>query len=200
MQNFPNANQLSGRAIGAIFFACFGTGWLFLALAAKQMINPATVAGTMTGMTALLLTAALLLRQAKRWPRVPNDPAMGRVFGWVNAIQWTAIAATAFTLGRLHLDAYTPSAVAVIVGLHMFPLARLFHYPLHYATGAVLVGWAVATALFVPVNEMQGTAALGTGMILWVSAVVTLTLGLRAAAGRRLSIETPTGGALENEG
>jgi hypothetical protein len=46
---------------------------------------------------------------------------------------------------------------------------------------------------------MQGTAALGTGMILWVSAVVTLTLGLRAAGGR-LSIETPTGGALENEG
>jgi hypothetical protein len=199
MQNFPNTNQLSGRAIGAIFGACFGTGWLFLGLAAKQMINPATVAGTMTGMTALLLTAALLLRQAKRWPRVPNNPAMGRVFGWVNAIQWIAIAITAFTLGRLHRDAYIPSAVAVIVGLHMFPLARLFHYPLHYATGTVLVGWAVATALFVPVNEMQGAAALGTGIILWLSAVVTLTIGLRAAGGR-LSIETPTGGALENEG
>jgi len=200
MQNFPNANQLSGRAIGAIFGACFGTGWLFLGLAAKQMINPATVAGTMSGMVALLLTAAYLLRQAKRWPRVPNNPAMGRAFGWVNAIQWIAIAITAFTLGRLHLDAYIPSAVAVIVGLHMFPLARLFHYPLHYATGTVLVGWAVATALFVPVNEMQGAAALGTGIILWLSAVVTLTIGLRAAAGGRLSIETPTGGALENEG
>jgi len=181
MENFPNANQLSGRAIGAIFFTCFGTGWLFLGLAAKQIISPATVAGTMTGMVALLLTAAYLLRQAKRWPRVPNDPAIGRAFGWVNAMQWTLIFVTAFTLGRLHLDAYTPSAVAGIVGLHMFPLARLFRYPLHHATGALLVGWAAASAIFVPVTEMQGAAALGTGIILWLSAVVTLAIALRVA-------------------
>ena len=117
MKNFPNANQLSGRAIGSIFFACFGTGWLFLALAAKQIINPATVAGTLVGMVTLLLTAAYLLHRARRWPRVPDDPAIGRAFGWVNAIQWIAIAVIAFTLGKLHLDAYTPSAVAGIVGL-----------------------------------------------------------------------------------
>ncbi len=200
MKNFPNANQLGGRAIGAIFFTCFGTGWLFLGMAAKQIINPATVAATMTSMVALLLAAALLLRQARRWPRVPNDPAMGRAFGWVNAIQWIAIFVTAFTLSKMHLDAYTPSAIAVIAGLHLFPLARLFHYPLHYATGTVLIGWAVGTALFVPVAEMQGAAALGTGLILWLSAVVTLTIGLRAAAGPRLSTELPAGGAFESEG
>jgi hypothetical protein len=176
-----NANQLSGRAIGSIFFACFGTGWLFLALTAKQIINPATVAATMTGMTGLLIAAAVLLQQAKRWPRVPNDPAIGRAFMWINAIQWIAIAIAAVTLGRLHLDAYTPSAIAGIVGLHMFPLARLFNYPLHHVTGALLVAWAVATAVFVPTATMQGTAAMGTGIILWVSGVVSLTIGLRAA-------------------
>ena len=181
MRDFPTANQLRGRAIGSIFFACFGTGWLFLALTAKQIINPATVAGTLVGMVALLLTATYLLRQAKRWPRVPDDPALRRVFGWVNAFQWIAVAVTAFTLGKLHLDAYTPSAIAGIVGLHMFPLARLFRYPLHYATGALLVGWAATTAAFVPASEMQGTAALGMGIILWMSAVVTLAFGLSAA-------------------
>src|SRR5580698_7493089 len=98
-----NANQLSGRAVGSIFFVCFGTGWLFLALAAKQIINPATVAATMTGMTGLLIAAALLLWQAKRWPRVPDDPAMRRTFVWINAIQWTAIAIVVLTPGRLGL-------------------------------------------------------------------------------------------------
>jgi len=176
-----NANQLSGRATGAIFFACFGTGWLFLALAAKQIINPATVAATITGMTSLLIAAALLLRQAKRWPRVPDDPAVGRAFKWINAIEWIAVALAVFLLGRFHLDAYAPSAIAGIVGLHMFPLARLFHYPLHHATGALLVGWAVVSAVFVPTATMQGTAAMGTGIILWVSAVVSLAIGLRAA-------------------
>jgi hypothetical protein len=181
MQNFPNANQLSGRAIGAMFFACFGAGWIFLALAAKQMINGVTASGTVLGMLAMLGTAVYLMRLAKRWPRVPDDPRLGRVFGWVNAIQWTAVFIAAFTLGRLHLDAYTPSAVAAIVGLHLFPLARLFHYPLHYLTGTLLVVLAVATAVLVPVSQMQGDAALGTGIILWAAAVVSLAMGLKAA-------------------
>jgi hypothetical protein len=181
MRNFPNANQLSGRAIGSMFFACFGTGWIFLALTAKQMINAATAIETVGGMITLLAAAAYLLRQAKRWPRVANDPGMGRAFAWVNAIQWIAIAATVVTLGRLHLDAYIPSAITAIVGLHMFPLARIFRYPLHYATGTVLVAWAGASALFVPVEQLQGNAALGTGMILWASAVVTLVLAMQAA-------------------
>jgi hypothetical protein len=181
MQNFPNANQLSGRAIGAIFFACFGTGWLFLALIAKQMIAFATVSAVMLGMVTLLLASAYLLRQARRWPRVPSDPAMGRAFGWINAIQWTAIAVVAFSFAKLHIDAYVISAITLIIGLHMFPLARLFHYPLHYATGAVLVAWAAASAILVPTDQMQGAGALGNGIILWLSAVVTLTKGLKAA-------------------
>jgi hypothetical protein len=181
MNNFPNANQLSGRAIGSIFFAGFGTGWLFLALAAKQLIAFATVFTVMLGMSLLILTALYLLRLAKRWPRVPDDPAIGRAFGWINAVQWTAVCIAAFSLGRLHLDAYTPSVITAIVGLHMFPLARLFRYPLHHVTGSLLVAWAVASAIFVPAEQLQGTAALGTGIILWMSATLTLTIALKAA-------------------
>jgi hypothetical protein len=181
MQTFPNANELSGRAIGSIFFACFGTVWFFLALIAKQMIGFAAVSAVMLGMVVLLLASAYLLRQAKRWPRVPDDPAMGRAFGWINAIQWTAVAIVAISFAKLHIDAYVISAITAIVGLHMFPLARLFHYPLHYVTGAVLIAWAAAGAMLLPTDQMQGTAALGTGIILWLSAVVTLTIALKAA-------------------
>jgi hypothetical protein len=179
--SIQTANQLRGRAIGAIFFACFGTGWLFLALAAKQLINPATVSATVAGMMVLLLAAAALMRRAKRWPLVADDPSIGRAFGWINAIQWTAVAIVAFAFARLHIDAYTTSAITAIVGLHMFPLARLFRYPLHYLTGAVLVSWAGASSAFVPVAEMQGTAALGTGFILWASAAATLAIALQAS-------------------
>jgi hypothetical protein len=181
MKNFPTANQLSGRAIGSMFFACFGTGWLFLALAAKQRINGPTASGTVLGMSAMLVAAFYLMRLAKRWPRVAQDPALRRGFAWVNAIQWTAIAAVVFSFSKLHLDAYATPAIAAIAGLHLFPLARLFHYPLHYLTGTLLVAWAVASAVLVPLSEMQGTAALGTGIILWASAVVTLATGLKAA-------------------
>jgi len=33
----------------------------------------------------------------------------------------------------------------------------------------------------VPVDQMQGTAALGTGVVLWLSAAVTLAVGIQAA-------------------
>ena len=181
MQNFPNANQLSGRAIGSMFFAGFGAGWLFMALAAKQWISFATVSGVMLGMSILFLTAFYLLRQSRRWPRVPDDPGRGRAFGWINAIQWTAVFIVAFSFAKLHIDAYVISAITAIIGLHMFPLARLFRYPLHYATGAVLVAWAAASAILAPVERMQGTAALGTGIILWLSAAVTLAVAVHAA-------------------
>jgi hypothetical protein len=184
MKSFPTANQLSGRAIGAMFFAGFGTGWFFLALVAKQRITLATVSAVLLGMLFLFLTAFYLLRQSSRWPRVPDDLAMRRTFAWINAIQWIAVFVVAFTLGRLNLDAYVISAITAItaiIGMHMFPLARLFHYPLHYATGAVLVVWAVSSAMIVSVGQMQGIAALGTGLILWLSAAVTLGIALQAA-------------------
>jgi hypothetical protein len=181
MQKNQTANQLSGRAIGALFFAVFGAIWIGLALYALEWLRAATVAGLLLGMAALVLGALFLLRAARRWPRVPDDPAVGRAFGWINAIQWIAVAIVAVTLNKLHLDAYVMCAIAAIVGLHMFPLARLFRNALHYATGAVLVAWAVVSAVVVPTGQLQGVSALGTGVILWLSAAVTLTLALREA-------------------
>jgi hypothetical protein len=43
------------------------------------------------------------------------------------------------------------------------------------------VGWSAASALFLPIESMQGTAALGTGIILWASATVTLVLAFQDA-------------------
>ena len=174
-------NQLSGRATGAIFFAGFGALWILLSLYAKEQLNAATVSGVVVGLALLLLAATKLIRESKNLPRVPDDPAVGRAFGWINTVQWVAIAVVAFGFAKLHNDAYVMSAITGIVGLHMFPLARVFRYAAHYATGTVLVVWAAASALFVPVDTMQGTSALGTGFILWLSAAVTLVLANRGA-------------------
>jgi len=179
MQKVQTSNRLVGRAIGALFFAGFGALWLFLALYAKEQLVAATVSGVLVGLAVLVLVALYLIREAKRWPRVPEDPAVSRAFKWVNAVQWIAVFVVAFALAKLHLDAYIMNAITAILGLHMFPLARLFRYPPHYATGAVLVAWAVASVFLAPVEHLQGVAALGTGVILWLSAAVTLALAFR---------------------
>jgi hypothetical protein len=124
----------------------------------------------------LLGMAAWVYRQGRLFTALPNDPAQGRAFSLINAIQWIAVTLTAFTFVRLHLDAYIMSAITAIVGLHMFPLARLFRYRPHYLTGGLLCVWAAASAIFLPLDRMQGLTAMGTGILLIASAYLTLAL------------------------
>lgn len=170
------ANQLSGRATGSLFFTGFGTLWLTLGLYLREIVS----AGYLTGIAAvpavLLLAVFWLFRQARRYPKMPEDAARNRAFRRINAIQWAAVIVVSFTFARLHIDAYVLSAITAIVGIHLFPLAKLFRYPMHYGTGAALVAWASASVLLVPAEHLQGVTALGTGLILWMSAAITLAL------------------------
>ncbi len=181
MPTSPSANEITGRAIGALFFAGFGTIWIILALYVRQMMTTANLSVVVADLALLLVTALWLMRKSKLYPRVDEDPAQAKAFNRINGIQWIAVAVVAFSFARLHLDPYVLSAITLIVGLHMFPLARLFSYRMHYATGAALVIWAVASVLLAPVEQLQGTTALGTGILLWASAWVTLALAIRAA-------------------
>jgi hypothetical protein len=174
------ANRIGGRAIGALFFTGFGAIWLLLGLYAKQRLSTAPLSLVVCGTVALGFGALFLLRRAKTLPRAPEDPAMARAFKWINIVQWVAVAVVAIAFARFGIDAYVISAITAIVGLHMFPMARVFRYPMHYVTGTALVGWAVASVLLFPKDEMQGSTALGTGVILWLSALLTLALAMRA--------------------
>jgi len=181
MTAMPTANQLRGRAIGSLFFAGFGALWIGLALYVKEMLTAASVSFVMLDLAVLVGMACWLLREAKRFPTVAEDPERGRKLNRINIMQWIAAAIVAFSFARLHIDAYVMCGITAIVGLHFFPLARLFRYAMHYVTGSVLLVWAAASATLVPAEHLQGTSALGTGIILWVSAFVTLCLAFTIA-------------------
>ena len=188
MNHTLTANEVKGRAIGAIFFAAFGTLWIALALYARQSLRPASLAWLAMILIVLLVMARWVHRQGKRLPSVTDDPTLARTFNRVNIIQWIAVGLTAFTFARLHLDAYVLSAITAIVGLHLFPLARLFRYRPHFLTGGLLCAWAAASALFLPLDRMQGLTAMGTGILLLASSYLTLDL---AAAKLRRSHPLP---------
>jgi hypothetical protein len=178
MKKGKTANQIRGRAIGSMFFAGFGALWLLLY--ALRRLGVVAVAGVVLVSGILLSGSLWLLRAATCLTMVPDDPAKGRMFMWINAVQWTAIAVVAFGFAKLHIDVYVINAIAGIVGLHMFPLARLFRYSLHYGTGSMLVAWAAGSPLLVPAAHLQGVASFGTGAILWLSAAITLAIGFKA--------------------
>jgi len=176
METPITANQLTGRAIGATFFSCFGAIWIALALYIRQTLTIDLAVAVCAGLAALLLAAFWLFRQARRFPKLPENAAMNRAFHRINAAQWIAVGIVCFIFARLHIEVYSVSAITTIVGIHLFPLAKLFRYPLHNLTGAALVLWGSATMLFVPVATLQSTTAVGTGLILWTSAAVTIAI------------------------
>lgn len=174
---------LRGRATGVLFLSGFGALWCLLGLAARQRLSALTVCLVAAGLGVLVAGAFVLRRRVAALPPLTQDPEaerrVGRVFGRVNAVQWAAIIVIAVVLARLHLDAYTPAAVTVVVGLHFFPLARLFQSAQHHVTGAVLVACGVACGVLVPRDVLQSTTGFGTGTILWAAAAVTLLRSFR---------------------
>jgi hypothetical protein len=175
------ANQLSGRAIGSLFSTGFGTLWLMLALYVRERLSIGAVVGVVLVAAGLTATALNLMRHARRFPRVPEDMRVKRMFLWINGAQWLAIFLLLTTLNKLHLEVYDVTAIAAIVGVHVFPLAKLFRYKMHYATGAALLLWVAGTLFFVPAQRLQGMTALGTGVILWLSSAITLVLAFLVA-------------------
>jgi hypothetical protein len=179
MTSTPTANELAGRAIGALFFTGFGGIWLTLALYAREMVTPLSTAVIAAGLGLLFPACFWLFRQSRRFPARDENPAVSRAFRRINATQWITIALIAFGFARLHLNVYVISAITAIVGLHLFPLAKLFHYPVHYATAIALVLWAGISLLIAPLDQLQGITAMGTGTLLWLSAGTTLVLAAR---------------------
>ncbi len=175
------ANQLNGRAIGSLFFTGFGTLWLMLALYVRERLSTVTEVGVVLVAAGLTATALNLMSQARRFPRLTEDMRRKRMFLWINGGQWLAIFLVLTTLNKLHLEVYDVTAIAAILAVHLFPLARLFQYKMHYATGGTLLVWVAGTLFFAPTERLQGMTALGTGAILWLSSAITLVLAFLVA-------------------
>jgi hypothetical protein len=180
------AEAISGRATGVLFFAGFGTLWLCTGLAAMHRLNVGAYAVALVILAALVIPALGVLKRASNMPRKNADPEVeariSRTFNRANTAQWIAIPVAVVLLNVIHQKAYIVPAIATIVGLHLFPLARAFRYSTHYVTGALLVLWSAASVFMLPRENVASVGALGTSAILLLSAAYTLANAARAAA------------------
>jgi hypothetical protein len=178
---------ISGRATGVLFFAGFGALWLCTGLSALHRLTlAACVFAVAAPVVSLVIPALLLLWRVPSIPLEAQDEERNRqyrrTFGRINGIQWTAIILAVILLNIFHQVAYIVPTIATIVGLHLFPLARLFQYPAHFVTGTLLVLWSVGTATLLSSQNIAGFGAVGTAIILLLSAAYTLVSATRAAS------------------
>jgi hypothetical protein len=178
LRSIVTAGQARGRTVGALFFLGFGELWLLLGLGAVAGSHGVARAFVVAGGVVLLAVSIAILRRARTMPAGAPDAEAEersrRMFRAVNIIQWVSVATAVTILGILHMTEYVVTAIAIIVGLHLFPLAGTFRNRQHYLTGAVLVLWPLVCLAMLPRSQVSGITALGAGAVLLLSAASTL--------------------------
>ena len=144
------------------------------------------VTGAIVAIIAAALVAASLrlLRRAAKVSQpeqdVEADAETKRVFRRVNTIQWIGIVAVPVLANVFRRPQFIIPGISIVVGLHLFPLARLFRYQVHYVTGTLLVVWSAAVVILLHREDIASIGALGTAAILLLSATYALVVATRA--------------------
>lgn len=168
-------------AMGALNLTIFGAIW---ALAALGNWPPAPA----WSFAAVALVAAILavvsigrLVAAGKLPAtsvdqqdVQQEQRARTWFTVIFGVQALLIAVAVFGLVRLERPALIPVVVAVIVGLHFWPLARLFQTPLYWFTGVLLLLCAAASLLIEDTTLRLLALGLAAALVLWLSAALLL--------------------------
>ena len=117
----------------------------------------------------------LIVGRAYRLPDDPSsvkwDKVKKRYFTIVGLEMLAIILVTNIVAALGRADLIWPS-IAVIVGLHFIPLARVFASPIYYVTAAVLTSLGLATPTL-PNGSAQLLLGVGAALTLWATALVT---------------------------
>lgn len=194
---------LYATLFGAWFAPWAAVAWVAWALSTLAG-GPVLLLGIFAGVLTLLLLAgsAALYRAARPVLQTPEYYRRGMfwlAFWLVIAVEFGVLIAARVILAHRHHIEWLMPLVALVVGLHFFPLARLNHNPLWYTTGAALCALVVVTVLTwsasaslrvlggTPTNTWHVVIATGCAVIFWLtsatSAFLTL-LTLRESGGR----------------
>jgi hypothetical protein len=190
-----------GVGMGAVFMAIFSFAWIGFAFgglgdAAGQFAWFGVVGAVISlALVALGVTCFLAARRMPAGTAEDRDRSrtISRWFGIVFGLEFVLIAAASIACAATgHIDLQAP-AIAVIVGLHFLPLARLFYNPLHYVTGALLCLVAIGTVLLLPARSTYAgheimvwwvVPSMANAVILWPTggAMAFIALRLRPTA------------------
>lgn len=196
------AGAVRGHASGVIFMAFFGTLWASIGAGGLGAWGtPWTTIAVLSIGAALLVGGVALWRGAGRLGDAGSGdgdgPPMGRSFWVIFGLEGAAIFIASIVCNAIgRFDLFFP-IMAIIVGIHFLPLARLFGIPLYYAVGTLLCLIGLICLVAVPVQATLGTHDImaralivgfgcavilwGVGLLLWWRGGGLLRRGLSAA-------------------
>jgi len=132
------------------------------------------------------IIVAIGLRLNKRESATRKERAhRGRIVGIASGVEALLIFIAVNVLANMGRRDLAAPAIAIIVGLHFFPLARWLPARPYYATGAALVFVGIA-GLAVPDAKVRLDAVcIAAACVLWLTGGIVLWLGRRRVAAAR---------------
>jgi hypothetical protein len=177
-----DSRTAKGMTFGATIMFFFGAIWLLLGLYGGRPSPVFLRVGVLMVGIALAAGIVIMVRATRQYRSAPPptaEPAKvsrqtGRHFGWVTAIEGGAIFLAIVLLNAAHRPQAISPVIALIVGLHFFPLASLFGRPVYYATG--LLGCVIGiTGLLISDPALRMSfVGLSFGSLLWLTVAAVL--------------------------
>ncbi|MFX4294659.1 hypothetical protein [Streptomyces bohaiensis] len=183
MNATPAANPLPGTRGSGMILALFGAVWWWVG--SVVLNGPARPAALAVGVLVALVLLVLAARRLDGTGEREAYERSSRTFAWCNAGQGIGIGVVIVAGNVTGHQNLIPAFIAVVVGVHFFPLARPFGHPEYRWTGGllVLVGavCSVVALAGAPVTGVLTAAGAGSALVLWSTTVWYLRRGAPAA-------------------
>jgi hypothetical protein len=175
------AEYVRDAAMTAVIFGFFGSSWFGWAQEAPpERWRKPLVAGSVAS---LLTAAAGGLLAWRHWSdgSVFGSPDTGRSFGILVGIEFglAGLGAALLSIRERHRDLVS-AWIALVVGVHFFPVAVLIKFPLVHVAGALVTLVALAAVPVARKRSLRVSAitGVGTGVVLLAAAIVSLVVAL----------------------
>ncbi|KRE90461.1 hypothetical protein ASG89_09240 [Paenibacillus sp. Soil766] len=173
-----------GAANGVMFMTFFGALWASIGIVGShQLVAPWPLVLSII-MTVILLFGAISLFITSRSMNHTVTPKEREVskrinqkFGFIFGLEGIAIFLASVICHTIdHFQVFFP-IMAIIVGIHFFPLAQLFREKFYYSTGIVMSMLGIIS-FFLPLNATIGNVTFiamstfigfGSALTLWVT-------------------------------
>lgn len=161
-RTIPRA-PVRGSAIGVLFLAFFSTLWAGTGVMGLQGWGSPFVLFAAVFLGIVLFAGGISLFSKSRGlsnQDSEQDSRRGKRirfrFNIIFIVEGLAIGVTIAFCNSTNQTDLIPAVIAIIAGIHFFPLALLFQVKLYYVTGSILCLLAIITLLIVPVQVNFG--------------------------------------------
>jgi hypothetical protein len=175
-------SALKGIAMGIFLMAFFTVMWLGIASSALSGIRYWLCISILLIVVVCFLVYAIgLLKKSREFPALKQeDKAEGariqKWYGIIFGLEGLVIGGTCAILGATGLDNYIVPTIALIVGLHFYPMAAVFNRKFDYFAGTWTVLVAISTLFLLAkkmVSEEHAFLMVGIGV-----AISTISYGI----------------------